>query len=458
MVARVGFSVVSAFVAAWACGSALGQTSVVRVTPRDARDVMLMGQLSDDCWSHAAGERGAMDWRVSRETLTVLDAAGLAYEMVVADVEGAAAAERARLEGPFEPRAFFDEFRRYEELSAFVSAMVAGRPEIARREPVGLSLEGREIFAVRATSPANGGFEGRKPVIFLNSLQHAREWASVMATVYAMNRFVTEWAEGSADADVLDAYEVVLVPIVNPDGYVYAWDRDRFWRKNRRPNAGGSFGVDLNRNWSYQWGRDEGSSGSATSQTYRGTGPFSEPEAAAVSAYAGSLGPRVVLYWDVHTYGRYILWPWGWTSEPTAAEGLFQAWGNGMSDAMRGSNARYRVGQSYQTLYPTSGAARDYMYGSADSLSWTIELTTGGFVVPPSEIVPTGDEVYRGVAWMARRLCRADYNRDAFVDFFDYVEFVGAFEAGVPRSDFNLDGFVDFFDLTAFAEAFEAGC
>jgi hypothetical protein len=437
-------------------------TCVVRVALRDARDVMLMGQLSDDCWSHQPDEAGRMDWRVPRDRLGVLDEAGLTYEVWIQDVEGLEAAERARLDGqmngPFAARDWFDEYKPYAEISAFADGLVAARPDLVRRQRIGQSLEGRELFALRVTSPTGGGFDGRKPVILINSLQHAREWVSVMATMYTVNRLATEWAPGSADADILDRYEVVLVPIVNADGYVYTWTTDRFWRKTRRPNGNGSFGVDPNRNWSYEWGRNSGSSGDPRSDIYRGTVPFSEPETAAMRDLVTSLGSRTVLHWDVHTFGRWILWPWGYTSNPTPAAGLFAAWGPGMAEAMRTGGQTYRPGQSYQTLYPTSGAAKDYMYGAADALSWTIELTTGGFSLPPTEIRPAGEEVYRGVAWMARNLCRADFNRDGFIDFFDYDAYLGAFETGVVRADYNLDGFLDFFDYGAFVEAFEAGC
>ncbi len=54
--------------------------------------------------------------------------------------------------------------------------------------------------------------------------------------------------------------------------------------------------------------------------------------------------------------------------------------------------------------------------------------------------------------------CAADFNQDGFVDFFDFDDFVVAFEAGAPSSDFNQDGFVDFFDFDDFVEAFELGC
>ncbi len=54
--------------------------------------------------------------------------------------------------------------------------------------------------------------------------------------------------------------------------------------------------------------------------------------------------------------------------------------------------------------------------------------------------------------------CGADFNSDGFVDFFDFDEFVIAFESGDPRADFNRDGFTDFFDFDEFTQAFEAGC
>ncbi len=54
--------------------------------------------------------------------------------------------------------------------------------------------------------------------------------------------------------------------------------------------------------------------------------------------------------------------------------------------------------------------------------------------------------------------CLADFNRDGFLDVFDFDLFVDAFEAGVPRADVNRDRFIDFFDYAAFVEGFEAGC
>ncbi|MDX2117256.1 MAG: GC-type dockerin domain-anchored protein [Planctomycetota bacterium] len=58
----------------------------------------------------------------------------------------------------------------------------------------------------------------------------------------------------------------------------------------------------------------------------------------------------------------------------------------------------------------------------------------------------------------AAPVCKADFNNDGFLDFTDFDDFVGAFEAGNASSDFNGDGFLDFTDFDAFVSAFEAGC
>jgi hypothetical protein len=52
----------------------------------------------------------------------------------------------------------------------------------------------------------------------------------------------------------------------------------------------------------------------------------------------------------------------------------------------------------------------------------------------------------------------SDFNADGFLDFTDFDDFVGAFEAGNPAADFNADGFLDFTDFDMFVTTFEAGC
>ena len=59
---------------------------------------------------------------------------------------------------------------------------------------------------------------------------------------------------------------------------------------------------------------------------------------------------------------------------------------------------------------------------------------------------------------LGMRGCGADFNDDAVVDFFDYLDFVAAFSTSDATSDFNADGVVDLFDYLDFVAAFSQGC
>src|SRR5690606_22812703 len=83
----------------------------------------------------------------------------------------------------------------------------------------------------------------------------------------------------------------------------------RSWRKNRRNNGNGSYGVDLNRNYGFMWGTG-GASKSPSSEVYMGTEPFSEPETSAIRDFVRSKTNTKVLL-TFHTFSELILYPWG---------------------------------------------------------------------------------------------------------------------------------------------------
>ena len=84
---------------------------------------------------------------------------------------------------------------------------------------------------------------------------HAREWIAPAATTYVLTRLLETYATDNSTRTVVDRFELVFAPCVNPDGYTFSWTDDRLWRKNRRPasaNGGQCAGVDLNRNFDNQ--------------------------------------------------------------------------------------------------------------------------------------------------------------------------------------------------------------
>jgi hypothetical protein len=195
--------------------------------------------------------------------------------------------------------------------------------------------------------------------------------------------------------------------VVNVDGYVYTWTTDRYWRKNRRPNAGsGCMGVDLNRNWSYQWGLDNGSSGNPCSATYRGAAPLSEPETTALAQFI-SARPWIRYVHDMHSYGQWLLHPWGFTSAPAPGHSLYQRLGAEMAALILAVHGRtYVYGPAYTTLYPVSGDLTDWAWGAEHAYSTVIELRGNDFVLPPSEIVPNCEEVLPAALHLANRMIR----------------------------------------------------
>jgi hypothetical protein len=265
---------------------------------------------------------------------------------------------------------------------------------------------------------------------------------------------------------LVDNVEFLIVPVVNPDGYVYTWTTDRFWRKNRRLNAGGSYGVDLNRNWGHQWGVSlpHASAGSSTptSSVYWGTGPFSEPETQRVRDYILSR-PNIRAHNDIHSFGQMILHPWGYTSAHSPDHAIFTQMGTAMRQRIQAVHGRiYTPGTFYSVLYPASGVANDWIYADRKIYSFLYELRGGAFNPPPSDIRPAAEETLPATLfkaeWIMERFpFRADFNGDCLYNVEDFTAFLDAWYAGDPDTDFDRNGHFNVEDFTAFINAFAAG-
>lgn len=437
---------------------------VIRATIRNAGDLMLLNQVAPDCWSHsqgpsAEGSWGTLDYRVDAQAYAAIKSAGIEVEVLIEDLQAVIDEENARLrdrDGQAR-RGWFDDYKNAQDVSQFVDGIVAAHPDIASREQIGLSIEGRAIYVLRLKAGPDP-ISGARPIILLNSVQHAREWITVMATMYIADQLAGGYGTEPRATSVLDRYEIVIVPVVNADGYEYTWTTNRFWRKNRRNNGNGTFGVDTNRNWAFAWGSNNGSSGDGNSETYRGAAPFSEPETAAMRDFTLA-NPGVVMHLDVHSYGPLILYPWGYSSSSAPGVGALRRLGLGMRQAILDSGGiAYTTGQCYQTLYPVSGGSLDWYYGDRGVLSWTPELRGPNFNPPATTILPTAKEIYAALLWLAENYCAPDVDNSGFMDTVDFDTFATSFEAGTPAADFDHSGFVDTEDFDAFVRAFVEGC
>jgi hypothetical protein len=226
------------------------------------------------------------------------------------------------------------------------------------------------------------------------------------AVLYFLCRLIEGYGADPELTYLVDNREIWFVPVVNPDGYAHneeTWlDTGSFgmWRKNLRnndanPNTTGADGVDLNRNFGYQWGYDDsGSSPFISSPTYRGTGPFSEPETQALRDFVNARAFRTAN--NYHSFYELCLYPWGYQDVPTPDSGDFERLGDALTE-----HNHYGYGRSEQVLYRVNGDSNDWMYGDQVSkpkvIAFTHEVGTQNdmFWPPPSRILPLAVENLR---------------------------------------------------------------
>jgi len=266
-----------------------------------------------------------------------------------------------------------------EETYSDMNDVATANPSICSLQSIGTSIEGRDIWAMKISD--NVGTTEDEPRVLYLGCHHAREVITVEIPLYIMYWLTDNYGTDSLATYLVDNREIWIVPLMNPDGREYV-EHTGDWRKNRRDNGDGTYGVDLNRNWGYMWGYDDnGSSPNPGSETYRGSGPFSEPETQTIRDLM--LNHQFDTAISYHSYGQLILYPWGYTSNPCPDVGVFSALG----DSMASFNS-YAPGPG-SSLYPVNGDSDDWMYGEQlikdKVFSYTFEVGTE-FYPPESDI------------------------------------------------------------------------
>ncbi|KAK3740597.1 hypothetical protein QZH41_009713, partial [Actinostola sp. cb2023] len=249
-----------------------------------------------------------------------------------------------------------------------------------------------------------------KPVFFMNCGIHSREWVSPATCIYIAKQLLSRYGKDSDVTAILDKMDFIILPIVNPDGYVHTWTRYRFWRKTMKPNTNTwCVGTDPNRNWDFKWG-EPGASSDPCNDAYRGPHAFSEIETKNVADYLKRLGGRLKGYMDIHAYSQLWMIPWGYTTMPTRDHDELMRVSKIGASAIRnaGYNTDYKVGPSSVIIYKNSGGSKDYTYGVLGvKYSFALELRdkgAHGFLLPASQIVPTAMETFQGITAMAKAM------------------------------------------------------
>lgn len=282
-------------------------------------------------------------------------------------------------------------YHNYAELTEALNLLAKNNPDIVHLSSVVKTSEGKDIWALRITNDLNTA--GNKPAVIFMGGHHAREHLSVEMPLMFAQYLVDQYRAGNQKiVGLINSRDIHIIPVVNPDGMEYDIKDGTYkmWRKNRSRNANGTFGVDLNRNYGFQWGTG-GSSSDPNSETYKGTAPFSEIESTAIKNYVEA-HTNITILLTLHSFSKLILYPWGHKYNPIET-GADQQVHSVMARKMAEWNG-YTPEQSSE-LYIASGDTTDWSYGAHKIISFTFELDPanngfggGGFYPGPGVIQP----------------------------------------------------------------------
>jgi len=317
---------------------------------------------------------------------------------------------------------------------------------ITAKQPISTtkSIEGRDIWFVKISD--NPNIDENEPELMYNALHHAREAASLSQTIFYMWYMLENYTTNPDIKFLVDNTEMYFVPCVNPDGYFYNQTTNPngggMWRKNRRVNGGGTFGVDLNRNYGYNWGYDNtGSSPTSSSDTYRGTAAFSEPETKAMRDFCNAHQFKTSL--NAHTYSNLLIYPWGYLpSYYTPDSATFVNWSVHLTET-----SRFLYGTGDQTVnYVTNGDADDWMYGEQGTKPKILSLTPeagaagDGFWPPSSRILDICKTTFNQNLILAKLVTNYGLVRDEqdrFISSNGYIKY-GIQRLGLENGSFTV--------------------
>ncbi|HQV34206.1 MAG TPA: M14 family zinc carboxypeptidase, partial [Calditrichia bacterium] len=238
-------------------------------------------------------------------------------------------------------------------IEALSDSLVGAFPNLVRKEVYGISVEGRELFALKISD--NVHRDENEPEVGFDGCHHGDEALSAEVLMRMVRQMCLAYGKDAYLSSLIDEREIWVFPVVNPDG------RETLDRRNAR-------GVDLNRDWGYMW---DAWGGSNT--------PYSQPETRAALSWL--LDHQFAVLQSLHAGMEMISYPWSYSPHDSpdhqAIESLAQGYVN---------NSHYPElshGPGFKNLYPINGNAKDSYYGIRGALGWTMEL--GAEKMPPAE-------------------------------------------------------------------------
>jgi hypothetical protein len=287
-------------------------------------------------------------------------------------------------------------YHTYAEMVADLNSVVAAHPAIVKKFSIGKSYKGRDIWAAKISDNVNT--DENEPEVMLDSLTHAREHITVEMNLYLLHLLADNYGSNTRITRLVNTREIYLVFMVNPDGgeYDISGGVFHYWRKNRQPiPSSNRIGIDINRNFGYQWGCCGGSSGDPAKETYRGPSAWYAPEAVVFRDFVRSrvIGGKQQLTEIVnwHSAGKLVLWPYGYTTTAVPSSMTADDHATFVALARKAASLNGYVAEQSSTLYISDGTQDDWAYHEQHIFSLTFEMGPGGAV----NFYPAADKIAR---------------------------------------------------------------
>ena len=346
--------------------------------------------------------------------------------------------------GGAESNIFFQDYQPLSVIHPWMRLLASLFTTHVRIINIGTSYEGREILALRVGNHPTNSEErpqARKTILITGGL-HAREWVSTSTVNFLAYSLITGYGKSSEITHLLQLFDFIFVPTTNPDGYVYTWETDRLWRKNRQHTPSRfCHGLDLDRAFAYHWA-GASTSGNPCSESYAGESAFEALEARALADWARNEtvhnNVEFVGLLDLHSYSEQILYPYSYScdAEPANVENLEEL-ATGLAKAIRvNSGLSFQVRQACEgnvgfsaererekdsgeegeaekrpvkALFELGGgSALDWFYHELHvHYAYQVKLRdrgSYGFLLPREYIVPSGKEMLDAVLYFGKYL------------------------------------------------------
>ncbi len=377
---------------------------LVQVPVANAAEFRQLNELLSDVDDHhaVAGSGLAIAYATDAEQ-ALLAEAGIAFEVQIEDLQGHYARRAATELGQVGIAASVGSmggFRTLAEIEQEMDRLAATYPAICSPKfSVGTTIEGRSIWGMRISStPAV--HDPSKAVAWYDAIHHSREPMSGESLLMFADEMLSGYGQDPEATRLVQTRNLLFIPCTTPDGYEYnrqiAPNGGGMWRKNRRNNQDGTYGVDLNLNYDWEWGPQwPGSSSNTSSETYRGTAPFSEPETQALANLMATMPPGMSM--SSHTYSDIMLYPWGYNTIVTPIDAIYREYAQSFT-----ATSGYPFGTIWQLLYIANGGSVDYHYGQFGTIAFTPEIgsSADGFWPAPSRIPGLYEDI-RPAYWQA---------------------------------------------------------